>query len=264
MKVKRAVRMVIAPGTVAARDLAIERDRLASMPRYVETMTSLSGVVLKIPDGPSFMASWKEIFDQEIYRFRTTSAAPRILDCGANIGVSCLFFKKNYPQARVTAFEPDPQIFACLQHNLRSSGITDIECISKGVWNSETTLFFHPDGADGGRIEVAGQSAGVEIKTVRLFDYLNEPVDFLKIDIEGAETEVLLDIAPRLDKVRNLFVEYHSFARYPQTLDQLLLVLKQSGFRVQIQPVRYAPRPFLKVEEALGMDMQLNLFAYRE
>jgi hypothetical protein len=125
-------------------------------------------------------------------------------------------------------------------------------------------LPFQPDGADSGRIELAGQSVGIEIETIRLFDYLDQPVDFLKIDIEGAETEVLLDIAPRLGCVRNLFVEYHSFARHLQTLDQILLVLRQAGFRVQVQPGRYASQPFLKVEDTLGMDMQLNIFAYRE
>jgi hypothetical protein len=93
LKLNRAARMVIAPGVV------VERRRLASMPRSVETTTCLPGVVFKIPDGPSFIASWIEIFEQEIYRFRTDAPAPRILDCGANIGVSCLFFKRNYPQA---------------------------------------------------------------------------------------------------------------------------------------------------------------------
>lgn len=260
---KRTAHKAAAPGLVFINRSEKERERLGGMPRYVETVTHLPGFGFKIPDGPSFLASWIEIFDKEIYKFKERSAAPRILDCGANTGVSCLFFKRHYPNARITAFEPDPKIFAYLQHNLEAGGITGIEQVSKGVWHSETTLSFYSEGADGGRINPAPGWAAIRIRTVRLLDYLSEPVDFLKIDIEGAETEVLLDAAPQLGNVHNLFVEYHSFAGQPQTLDQLLQILRRAGFRVQIQPIRYASRPFIQVEQTFGMDMQLNIFACR-
>jgi hypothetical protein len=43
----------------------------------------------------------------------------------------------------------------------------------------------------------------------------------------------------------------------------LLSTLKHAGFRVQIQTVLVAAKPFIKVEEYLNMDLQLNIFAYR-
>jgi FkbM family methyltransferase len=243
--------------------LQVERKRLQALPRHQETSTFLPGFEFKIPDAASFLASWDEIFTREIYKFRSQSDAPRILDCGANVGVSCLFFQRHYPQAQITAFEPDPQIYGYLSHNLQAGGLTNTKLVPKGVWSSETTLSFFPEGADGGRIEASSGNATIEIKTVRLFDYLSEPVDLLKIDIEGAETEVLRDAAARLGNVHNLFVEYHSFADRPQTLDQLLQILREAGFRVHIQTVCPATQPLLKVETVLGLDMQLNIFASR-
>lgn len=248
----------------AERELiAKERLRLQTLPRYVETETNLPGFKVKIPDGPSFLASWMEIFDREIYKFKTENNSPRILDCGANVGVSCIFFKKFYPQARITAFEPDLKIANYLQHNLESAGIKDIELIKKAVWSSETTLHFHSEGSDGGRIEALPGGRKIEVQTVRLRDYLNENIDLLKIDIEGAETDVMRDVAPQLQNVRNLFVEYHSFANIPQTLDELLGIIKRAGFRFHLQPVHAFSQPLFKVDEYMGMDLQLNIFGCR-
>ena len=233
------------------------------MPRYVETTTGLPGFPCRIPDGPSFLASWEEIFDREIYNFRQSNDEPRILDCGANVGVSCLYFRKCFPHARITAFEPDPKIFAYLQSNLACSGCHDVELIAKAVWSSNTTLRFWSEGADAGRIDSGERPNAIKIPAVRLRDFLNEPVDLLKMDIEGAETEVMLDIAPRLRNVRNVFVEYHSFTGKPQTLGILVQTLIEAGFRVQLHPMNVSPRPFLEIKSYLGMDMQLNIFACR-
>ena len=69
-----------------------------------------------------------------------------------------------------------------------------------------------------------------QVSTVRLRDYLAQRVDMLKLDIEGAETDVMLDVSDRLRDVHNIFVEYHSFADRPQRLDELTRRAAQTGF----------------------------------
>lgn len=261
-RLKRAIHNASASNSVPIGHTEMERARLAGMPRYVETTTDLPGFKFKIPDAASFLASWEEIFDREIYNFSPTNDTPRILDCGANVGVSALYFRKHFPKAKITAFEPDPKIFAYLQANLSGNAAT-VELVAKGVWSSNATLRFQSEGADAGRIDSVTGSNVIEISTVRLRDYLNEDVDFLKIDIEGAETEVLLDIAPCLQNVRNIFVEYHSFAGQPQTLGKLIQTLIEAGFRIQVHPMKIASQPFIEVNSHLGMDMQLNIYGYR-
>ena len=240
-----------------------ERRRLAALPRYTETTTDLPGFPCRIPDGPSFLASWVEIFDREIYRFLPANRPVRILDCGANVGVSCLYFLRQYPGANITAFEPDPKIFAYLQSNLAAAGGGGIELIAQAVWAATTTLQFQSEGSDAGRVGAAGKNV-IEIPAVRLRDFLDEPVDFLKLDIEGAETEVLLDLAPCLGRVQNMFVEYHSFAGQPQSLGRVIQTLTDAGFRVHVHPMNVAAHPLLETPSYLGMDMQLNIFARRE
>ncbi len=237
--------------------------RLNSIPRYNETSTKLLGFEFKIPDGPSFIETYKEVFKKNIYKFQTTAISPVIIDCGANVGVSCVYFKRVYPQCRLIAFEPDPIIFNYLEDNIKSGEIKNIELIQKAVWSCNTELEFYSEKSDAGRLNVEMNAEKITVQTTRLKDYLKEQVDFLKIDIEGAETEVILDSKDLLKNVQNIFIEYHSFKNNKQTLSNILEKIQEAGFRYQIQPMLYSQRPFIKIDEYMGMDLQLNIFGYR-
>lgn len=240
-----------------------ETARLKALPRYQPTVTRLTGHSVEMVDAASFLFMHGEIFEQQIYCFRASTDEPYIIDGGANIGLSVLYFKSLYPKSRIVAFEPDEEVFNVLQRNVEKSGYTGVEVVCRALWSSETTLSFMREGADGGRISQGSDPESKSIRTVRLRDYLDRKVDFLKLDIEGAETEVLLDCADRLGNVENLFVEYHSFVTKPQTLHTLMEILANAGFRVHIHPPITSPQPFLDRFVHLDMDMQLNIFAFR-
>lgn len=227
-------------------------------------MTEILGKPLELVDSASFIWMYNEIFEREIYRYHARTTSPYVIDCGANIGLSVLYLKQLYPQSHIVAFEPDDEIFEVLQRNIERFGYLDIDLQCRAVWNQETTLNFGSDGADGGRLTRAGDSYNKQVKTVRLRNLLDRPVDFLKIDIEGAETEVLLDCADLLSAVDNLFLEYHSFDQQPQSLHVLINILNDAGFRLHIHPPITSPQPFLKRDVQAGMDMQLNIFAFRQ
>lgn len=237
--------------------------RLRSLPRYQPTTTDIFGVPFHVADSASFISTFRQIFEEQIYRFSSRDEQPYILDCGANIGLSLVYFKQLYPRSTIVAFEPDKAIFDILTKNIRNFAFDDVELVNCAVWNCATNLDFTSDGADGGRLSVASDKPDHLVKSVRLKDYLNRKIDLLKLDIEGAETVVLSDCAEQLNNVDTLFVEYHSFDKQPQTLHILLSILAQSGFRVHIQAPVSSPQPFIKCNPMMGMDMQLNIFAYR-
>ena len=252
--------------------------RLTALPRYVPTTTSLLGTPFELLDAYSFLGMYREIFQQEIYRFRTNNPEPFIIDAGANIGVSTLYFKTKHPTSTVVAFEAAPDVFRLLEANIRRAALSGVQLVERALWSSETTLRFLPEGSDGGRIASAGDerekryntfrfkewTPGPIVQTTRLRPYLDRPVDFLKLDIEGAETEVLRDCADLLRNVDNLFLEYHSFASEEQTLHEVLAILRDAGFRTQIQQVTpTSPRPFMTRYLRWGMDVQLNIFCMR-
>lgn len=234
---------------------------LALKPRLKQGSIRVGGISFSYPDAASFLFMYSEIFEKEIYRFSSSSNTPYIIDCGANIGISVLFFKKEYPQARVLAFEPDPEIHAFLKKNVAALGYEGIELVQKGVYDKDGSLSFESDGSDGGRVSSEGSG---KIEVVSLKPYLTQPVDLLKLDIEGSEGIVLEDIKDALPLVRNLFVEYHSFQNGAQSLDRILAILTQAGFRYYIERVGVSSlHPFVKIASSHSMDLQLNIFAYR-
>jgi len=246
-----------------------EMARLEAMPRYESTETDLLGQSLRLVDAASFLSAYRQIFDERSYDFRSTSGNPLILDCGANIGLGLIYWKQVYPLARIIAFEPDPDVFQALAWNCNYRNFAGIELVNKAVWTSPGDLPFHAEGADAGRLDYEtidgdGGSPSIQVPAVRLRDYLNEPIDLLKLDIEGAESEVLRDCQDHLHNVRHLFVEYHSFAGREQQLDEIFFILKKNGFRVHVKSELVSPSPFTERLSYLGMDNSLNMFAYRD
>ena len=240
--------------------------RLISMPRYRDIVIPFRNRRLKAPDPISCYYAHQEIFEREIYDFSTVKLRPRIIDCGANIGLSVIFFKSRYPDAQITAVEADPSIFSYLSQNLEEFGYQEVELISKAVSHDRQDIVFYAEGADGGRtgipVNIEG-SGSLMVKCLTIDDLIaGREVDFLKIDIEGEETAAIL-ASENLQLVNKLFVEYHSFSDKKQTLDELLEKLSCSGFRYYISTVYCPKNPFRNVETDLGMDLQLNISCIR-
>lgn len=249
----------------AYRNYTLLYSRLAKRPRFTPCRARVHGSELSIPDAASFLSAYHEIFVEDIYAFPFDGEAPRILDLGANIGLSVLYFKRLYPKASITALEADPAIYAHLEKNVRGNGYADVKLVNKAVWYETTTLRFRAEGADGGRAALPGDLHLIDVAAVDVRDILRgERFDFLKMDIEGAEETVLPACREFLPEIGRVFVEYHSKAGQPQGLAAILGTLADTGFRVHVHSVHPSPSPFMKVRESAGFDMQLNIFAWRD
>lgn len=236
-------------------------EHLMEVQRYKEMIVELAGYEFKIADSLSFYFSFREIFFEEIYKFRSAANNPFIIDLGSNYGTSVVFFKTVFPQARIIAVEPDPKIFQLLDWNIKKREYRDVLLMNKAVTSSKGLVHFFREGADGGRIwPIEGCRAIVEIETVNLDDLIVEPVEFLKMDIEGAEAEVICS-SNKLRDISHLFIEYHSFKDAEQSLGSILEKLRFEGFRYYIHKQFCSPRPFLEERVRIGQDLQLNIFA---
>jgi FkbM family methyltransferase len=234
------------------------------LPRYQPATIKLLDHDFRIADGPSFYWMHQEIFHDGVYDISLDTPEPVFIDCGANYGVSALYFKSRYPRCRIKAVEADPAIFSLLESNLCKHELSGVELIHRAVAaESGISVPFHCLGADAGRIHLGTQNApSVLVQSISLDDLIDGPVDFLKIDIEGAETDVIRS-SKKLDQVDHLFIEYHSFEDTKQSLGELLEILTAHGLRYYIKTI-YAPRrPFLEQEVHLGMDLQLGISATR-
>ncbi len=240
-------------------------NQLKDVKRYEPGTINFLNHQLRYTDSASLVFTYREIFKNEIYRFSSTCHNPYIIDAGANIGISVLYFKFLFPNSEIIAFEPDQKIYDILEQNVKEFDLKNVKLINKGLWSEDKELLFFSEGADAGRISLDSHKPhNNKVQVTRLRDYLRRPVDLLKIDIEGAETVVLKDCQDMLYNVKNIFVEYHSFEGQEQSLPELLTILKKSGFRLNINaPGLVSRNPFLKIETYSGMDMQLNIYGIR-
>ncbi len=69
---------------------------------------------IRYVDTDSLRTTYYQIFVEGIYQVDGLGAAPTIIDCGGNIGLSVIAFKQRYPQARILTFEADPTLAAVL------------------------------------------------------------------------------------------------------------------------------------------------------
>ena len=210
--------------------------RKSHLPRYVPTTEKVLGYIIRSVDYPSFYSQYKDIFIRRIYHFDSDKPDPLIIDCGSYIGMSIIYFKHIYPQARIIGFEPDSEIFKVLEENIARNGLGSVTLVNAALSSEEGKTTFIPDGSDGGRLvqyDLARDTSypPIQVKKARLSNYLTEPVDFLKVNIEGAEYDVLREAGDRLRLVRQLVIEYHGFPDLPQRLHNILGLLDDYGFK---------------------------------
>lgn len=247
------------------RALCLLEARLGRMPRFSPGRVRMNGMEIRFPDAASFLSTYREIFVKGIYAFPFSGEAPVILDLGANIGLSVIYFKMLYPGAKVIAYEADPQIFSYLETNVHGNGFMDVELINRAAWHENGTLRFSPEGADGGRVTQDYTGKQIEVQAVDIAEVLRtHHFDLLKMDIEGAEELVLPACREGLADIPFIFVEYHSRIGQCQRLDHIFKVLVDAGYRVHLQSLAPARSPFLGVPEQGGFDLQLNIFGWRE
>jgi FkbM family methyltransferase len=191
--------------------------------------------------------SFREIFLGVPYFFRTEKERPTIIDCGSNIGISVLFFKTLYPKAQIVAFEPSSTAFSLLKQNLESNRIENVILHQSALTNVEGTVELRSDNPASLTASIVEERAGAyseTVKTVRLSELIDRDIDFLKIDVEGAERLILNDLneSGKLKLVKEMVVEYHHHIDgQKDILSEFLEILEQNNFGYQVQTKLYPP-----------------------
>jgi FkbM family methyltransferase len=208
----------------------------ARTPRHTTGRVHVLGFDVEYADLQSFCPQFGEMFVHDSLAFQTSSSSPRILDCGSNVGLASLCFRRRYPAARITAYEADPALCAMTGRNLARNGASDIEVVHAALWTSTGDVAFRAEGSDSGMIEgLAGaadlDARAVTVPSLRLRDVLAaERIDLLKLDVEGAEGALLADCEPVLDRVGAIIMDLHEFDPRDRQSPRVFESLSRSGF----------------------------------
>ena len=208
-----------------------------------------SGKEVEVPQ--RMMHTYKECFFDETYfkgMPKNLLAAPisTIVDIGANVGYFSLFMLNSFSKASVYSFEPIPTNFALLSKYAQKNEHFDwqvfncavtkpgVEAIQlnydkKDSFSTSASVF--ADSSNHDSIEVQAKSLAAIIENNNLTQ-----IDFLKIDCEGAEYEILYNASTDVfNKIRLIAIETHNGKAPNETNSALADYLKQNGFSIRAE-----------------------------
>jgi len=157
---------------------------------------------------------------------------PTIVDIGSNQGFSVLWFKYNYPGAKIHAYEPVKKSFNILEKNVLDNNLKDCVLNNSGVSDKDkTAIIFHHSGGAGLGDNLFINSGGDEEEQIKLvnLDSKFDSIDLLKLDAEGSEYSILKNCVfwKKADKI---IIEFHDHLK-PDNVDYKSLI-KNAGFKL--------------------------------
>lgn len=206
-------------------------EKIKKLPRYQIGSYSFGRYKIKYNDSLAFYNEFNDIFKRKIYHFGTFNTEPIIIDAGGYIGLSVLYFKKIYPNSKITVIEPNPSVLSILKENISNNKLEGVELVDVCLGRKEGKTTFYLSGSDGGSVFSSKNSPSVEVKVKKLSTFINAPVDLLKMNIEGLEGDVFEEIEDKLSMIREVIFEYHCFNNLDQNLGKILNILDRNHFR---------------------------------
>lgn len=207
--------------------------------RYPFELAFRSKYHVRLDSWEDLTTAWVVFLGRE-YRILPTDRV--IADLGANIGTFSLLARSINANARIIAVEPFPENYARLCECLKTNGLlgeVDLRSYAVSAHDGEVQFDANPSIASHSR-KIAGEGATadhvVNVPSLSLRSFLDtekiEVLDFLKMDIEGAEYGVILNAdSDTLSRVRRIGLEYHSHGH-----QQLTDHLAKEGFRITYHP----------------------------
>ena len=192
-----------------------------------------------------FLELKREIFTHHCYYFECESPAPIIIDAGAHVGMATLYFKKLYPAAKIWAVEPHPLNLELLQKNISDNHLTDVTVIGSALTDHQGTVAFHADTEfewfSSASVHAHAWNGLQKTEEFRVpattlsdvIEAINEPIDLLKLDIEGSEFAALRGAKRLLSQIKLLICEFHPTAS--QDRDEFIMFLERQNFTVSTE-----------------------------
>ena len=197
-------------------------------------------LVMDISDTEPIFMNYEEFFVQKVYDTVDLDNCKTVLDIGANVGLWTKYILSRNAK-NVYAFEPNKKAIEHLKKTLSNDKGTNI--IEKAVYKERETLQFYIDDTNSltsSLLANAGHTPSYDVTAITLEDAINitgeNKIDLVKIDIEGAEFDII-ETTPHevFDRINCFLIEYHDFYfdEGMAKVDALENKLRSVGYKVQ-------------------------------
>lgn len=152
------------------------------------------GSSFKLRPNTTDFSTYQHVFELQEYNINLPFVPKTIIDGGANIGMSSIFFATRFPLAQIIAIEPDPENFSLLTYNTRA--FPSVQRRKEGIWSKSGFVRIIDTAADKNAFQVCWQPEIGEkaIPAISLGDIKTilgtETLDIVKLDVEGAEKAI--------------------------------------------------------------------------
>lgn len=182
-----------------------------------------------------------EVIENEEYNFKLRN--PKlIMDIGANIGDSSIYFATKFPSAKIVSFEPSVNIYNIFQKNIKINNLSRSIIAKKyAISNKSGKVSFYKYNFSGfsgfNKFRRSGKKTNVNcISLKKAFGFVNgKNYDLVKLDCEGAEFEIILKSDPAIiKKSKNYIIEYHD-SLTPYNHKELAEFFKRIKYKVSVR-----------------------------
>lgn len=163
--------------------------------------------------GPDVMTLFQIYFGKE-YEMPFAIEPEYIIDCGANIGLSAVYYANHYPNAKIIAIEPDDNNFRFLQQN--TIYYSNVVCLKKAIWSEKKQIELIDIGTGNWSLQSKEVKASTpnSIEAIGIMDLVEEyginEIGILKVDIEGAEKQLFSENYESWLKItKSIAIELH-------------------------------------------------------
>jgi FkbM family methyltransferase len=195
--------------------------------------------------GYSLLVDTSEYVGREIYNGRfhedelenvmrdEISKGGKVIDAGAHVGALTLVLRDIVgSNGEVISFEPLPQNYDMLAKTVDKNDFENVECRNQALYSRDGNkmLSLNHENTGGASIEESSNEEKVRVELLDCRDIIaKHDIDWMKVDVQGAEYELIKSISGQLDKLEGLFVEIHPSLLSNIELEELYNILSKKG-----------------------------------
>jgi len=184
-------------------------------------------VPVKLRENGTDIIIFEDVFHTGCYAIHSEEAPRCLVDAGGNIGLASLYFSLRYPGVKLATFEP-------VEHELCRQNIGQVMPMALGKETGELNILVDPENSGGHRLELYDSDPSlkrIRVKIERLDALIDAgdimAPDWLKVDAEGAECDIVEGLGRYLNGLQVLIAEIQSKTNHAWMMERL----RQSGFK---------------------------------